>query len=506
MLVPVIYLVIRAGEAGRDVWPLLNRPRTVDLFWNTFRLAAGVAVASIVIAVPYAWLVVASDLRWKRFWATLAPLPLVIPSYAGTIAMIGALGPRGLVQQWLEPLGVETLPSIYGYWGALATLTLFTYPYIFLSVYAALRRVDPTLEEASRLLQGGRWQEFRHVLLPQVRPAILAGSLLSVLYTVSDFGVVTLMRYDTFTRAIYTQYRSAFDRTLAAALSVILILFAVSLLTAEGAVRGRGAYHRLGTGAPRPRRPIPLGRWQFAGHAFCGLVVFASLGIPILTMLYWLATGSSAGHQLSDLPAAAGNSLLLAGLSALAIILCAFPAAMLAARYSNHRLSRALERLSYLGYALPGIVVALAFVFVGARYVPSLYQTLPMLIIAMTVKYCSQGVGMLRVAVQQVNVRYEESSRVLGAGHFATIRAITLPLISRGAGAALILSFLTVMKELPITLLLSPTGFETLATEIWSSTDVGSFGRAAAPSLLLIAISIVPTLLLTNRSGEEQAR
>lgn len=499
MLAPIVYLAIRATEAGTATWDLLYRQRTAELLGNTLRLAAGVTLASILIALPLAWFINCTDLRWRRFWGVLAPLPLVIPSYAGTIAVIGALGPRGLFQEWLEPLGVQKLPSIYGYWGAWVTLTLFTYPYIYLSVSAAFRRIDPAFEEASRTLRRGSVSTFLRVTLPQLRPSIVSGGLLSILYVISDFGVVTLMRYDTFTRAIYTQYRAAFDRTLAAALSVVLIALAVSLLAGEGALRGKSKYHRVGTGAATNRPLVSLGRWNIPAMGFCALVILAALGVPIVTMTYWLLTGASSGHQLSDLPRAALHSVLLAVLSSFAVLVCAFPVAMLAARHSTDRISRVLERVSYLGYALPGIVVALAFVFVGARYLTALYQTLPLLIIAMSVKYLSQGVGALRATILQVSPRLEESARVLGRSPLSTIRAVTLPLITPGVGAAFYLTFLAVMKELPITLLLSPTGFDTLAVEIWSATDAGSYGRAAAPTLLIIVISAVPTVLFSRR-------
>ena len=273
MLTPIVYLVIRASEAGSEIWPLVFRNRTAVIFWNTLKLAAGVSAATILIAVPYAWLTTRTDLPLRRMWDTIAPMPLVIPSYAGTLAIIGAVGPRGLVQGWLEPLGIDRLPSIYGYWGAWATLSLFTYPYVYLSVRAALRGLDPSLEEASRSLQSSSLRTFFQCTLPQLRPAIVSGALLSALYTVSDFGVVTLMRYDAFTRTIYTQYRSAFDRTLAAALGILLVLFALSLVMGEGALRNRGAYHRLGAGirpgtSHHPARQVALARqWLLRPHS-----------------------------------------------------------------------------------------------------------------------------------------------------------------------------------------------------------------------------------------------
>lgn len=505
MVVPIVYLVIRASEAGDDIWPLIFRERTATIFLNTVKLSAGVAIADVIIAVPLAWLTTRTDLPMRRFWATVAGLPLVIPSYAGSLAIIGALGPRGLLQEWLEPLGVERLPSIYGYFGAWGTLTLFTYPYVYTATRAALLGVDPSLDEASRCLGHGPWRTFFASTLPQLRPAIGAGALLAALYAASDFGVVTLMRYDAFTRAIYTQYQAAFDRTLAAALGIMLVIFAITLLMAETKLRGRAAYHRLGSGAARLARPVPLGKWRIPAVIYCATVALLALGVPISTLTYWVITGSSAGEDIHALPGAMFNSVLLGALAAAAVTVAALPVALLAVRYPS-RLSTFIERQTYLGHALPGIVIALAFVFLGARYLTPIYQTLLLLVIAMVVRFIPQAVGAVRSSLLQISPRLEEASRTLGRGSFMTTMRITLPLAWPGMSAGAALVFLTVMKELPITLLLSPTGFDTLATEVWASTGSGAYGRAAAPAMLLIVVSAIPTILLSVRQPRRVRR
>jgi iron(III) transport system permease protein len=501
LAVPLAYLVYRTSQAETGAWDLIFRARTAELLRNTALLAATVAVGTTLVAVPLAWLTARTDLPLRRIWSVAAALPLVVPSYVGALAVVSALGPRGLVQGWLEPFGVERLPSIYGFWGAALTLIAFTYPYVYLSVRAGLRGLDPALEEATRCLGHGPWRTFFGTTLPQLRPAIGAGALLASLYAVSDFGVVTLLRYDAFTRAIYVQYKSSFDRSQAAALALVLVGFAALLLAGEAWLRGRGrpAYHRLGAGAARRARPVPLGRWRWPALLYCGAVVGLGVGLTLGVLLYWFVTGLSRGEDFASLPTDAVHSLAVGGWGAVATTLAALPVAILAVRYGG-RLGGLVERTSYLGYALPGIVIALAFVFIGARYLPALYQTLPLLVVAYVVRFLPQAVGATRTSLLQISPRLEEAARNLGRSPLGTFAGVTAPLARPGILAGATLVFLTVMKELPLTLLLRPTGYDTLATSVWTATGSGSYAKAAAPALLLIALSALPTLYLVLKA------
>jgi iron(III) transport system permease protein len=500
VLIPPAYLLMRALQAGDGLWPLVFRERTVVVIGNTILLAVSVGIGGIVLAVPLAWLTTRTDLPLRRVWQVLAPLPLVIPSYAGALAVIGMLGPRGLLQGWLEPLGVDRLPDLYGFPFAAITLILFTYPYIYLPARAALLGLDASQEEAALSLGRGRLRALFGVTLPQLRPAVGAGTLLAVLYAMSDFGVVTLMRYDVLTRVIYTQYRSAFDRTLASALAVILIGLALVILFGEFRMRRRAAFYRVGTGAARQPRPVPLGRWRWPAFAFCILVAVAALGVPILTLVWWMISGTSALSNLENLPGAIGGSLTLALLAAVATTLAALPISILGVRRGG-RVADLFDRLSYVGWAVPGIALALAFVFIGARYLPGLYQTMPLLIVAMAIRHLAQSVGASRAALLQVSPRLEDAARTLGRHPLGALRAVTLPLAWPGIATGALLVAITVLKELPMTLLLAPTGFGTIATEIWTATGAGQYGRAATAAVVLIMLTVIPTLLLNGRTG-----
>jgi iron(III) transport system permease protein len=334
------------------------------------------------------------------------------------------------------------------------------------------------------------------VTLPSVRPAISLGSLLVALYTLSDFGVVSLMRYDALTRAIYLQYRSLFDRTPAAVLALVLVGLTAVALAIESRVRSRGPLHRASPGAARRAKPVPLGRWRVPALAWCSLVVGAFLGLPAFVLGYWLERAIVNDRAL-ELPwGEALSSLGASSLAAVCAVAAALPVALLALRYPSRR-SRLLERLSFAGNALPGIVIALSLVFFAARYAAPVYQTLALLVFAYVVRFFPQALSGVESALLQVNPRVEEAARGLGRGPLATLVTVTAPLARSGmlAGGALV--FLSAMKELPATLLLRPIGFETLSTEIWKLTQVGAYSRAAVPAMMLIAVS-APVLYLAS--------
>jgi iron(III) transport system permease protein len=498
LLLPTIYLLVRALGAGAEAWQLLFRWRTAETLVRTLWLAGAVTVCSALIAVPLAWLTVRTDLPGRRVWATLGPLPLVIPSYVGAYVIASAFGPRGLLQGLLERwFGVERLPSLYGFGGALFTLTILSYPYLLLSVRAALLRLDPALEEASRSLGDSSWRTFWRVTLPLLRPALGTGGLLVALYSLRDFGAVALMRYDTFTRVIFVQYGS-FDRSQAALLALVLITMTMIFVTLEARIAQRARYVQGATGALRPPTIIQLGGWRWPALCFCAAVVGISLVLPAGLLTYWLIRGLQAGETVAALGEATWNSILASGLAALTIVAAALPVAWLVVRRPG-RLTHGLERLTYAAYALPSIVVALALVFFGANQAPWLYQTLPLLILAYGILFLPQAVGTVRSSLLQIPPSLEEAGRSLGRGAVRVFATITLPLLRPGllAGAAMV--FLTAMKELPATLLLAPIGFKTLAVAVWSAVSEAFFAAAAAPALLIVLMSSVPMTLLMLR-------
>jgi iron(III) transport system permease protein len=488
MLVPVAYLVAVAAQLPASrIFAIARDPATLALARRSVGLALTVTVASIAIAVPIAWLTERTDLPARRVLGVAAALPLVIPTYVGAFALVSALGPGGLVAE----LTGWTPPSPYGFRGAAVALTLFSYPYILLTVRGALRGLDPALEEASRTLGRGSGATFLRVVLPQLRPSIAAGGLLVSLYVLSDFGAVAMLRTQTFTRAIFLQYRTAFDRAPAAVLGIVLVLLTVLVLALESRV-GRADRTRLARRGPTRDAPrVTLGRWRWPALLLVGSVLVAALVLPLAIVTWWLVRGLAAGQQLDTALAPMLRTLAVAALGAAAATLAALPIAVWSSR-DGSVVSRLTERVSHVGYALPGIVVAFALVYFGIRAVPALYQTVWMLVIAYVVLFLPQAVGAQRASLLQVDLDVDAAARTLGASPVEVVRRVLLPLGRSGALAGATLVFLTIVKELPATLLLAPTGFSTLATRVWSATDEAFYTRAALPAMLLVVVGSLP--------------
>lgn len=500
-LLPLIYLLVRASDADERALDLLTRPRTLELLFSSVALSAGVGLGASLLGVPLAWLTTRTDLPGRRLWTVLTVAPLAVPSYVLAFALIAGLGPRGALSGTLASMGLP-LPSIYGLPGALLVLTLATYPYVLLATRATLMRADPTLEEAARSLGDGFVTAFRRVTLPLLAPAVGTGALLAALYAISDFGAVSILRFDSFARAIHVQYRSSFDRSGAAALALLLVAAALALVWAEGRVRRRASL-QVPHGSRRVARVIPLGRWRWAALAFCAAITCLALVLPAGTIGYWLVRGLEQGEPLRLLADPVYDSLVAGGAAAALALVMALPVAFLMVRYPGPLASIA-EHVLYGAYAVPGIALALALVFFSLNVVPFLYQTLALLVLAYAVRFLPQATGTTRGALMLIGPRVPEAARALGRTPFEVLRTITLPLLRPGllAGAALV--FLSTIKELPLTLLVAPTGFRTLASQVWGAANEGFFAVAAAPAAVLMIISLASVALLL-RDGERVA-
>ncbi|MBC7270835.1 MAG: iron ABC transporter permease, partial [Streptomyces sp.] len=439
-LIPLAYLLVRTAQGGLGAWlETVATERTARLATTSLLLAAVVTAACLVIGVASAWLVTRSNTPGRRAFAVLLALPLAVPSYVAAFTWVS------VADLWTADPGTR----FEGFVAAAVVLTLYTYPYVYLPVAAALVRADPAQEEVARSLGRGPLHTVLTVTLPQVRPAIAGGGLLAALYVLADFGAVSILRLDTFTRAVFTAFSAGFNRQGALTLATLLVLVTTVILLLEGRTRRAGARFS-GTHVTRPARAADLGVWRWAGAAGLGAVLLAALGVPALSLARWMLRGTSAADATGRLWDAAVGSLTASLLGALLTILLALPLGILAARHPG-RLSRALERTAYLAHSLPGVVVGLSLVFFGVTVALPFYQTTWLLALAYATLFLPLGVGAVASAASQAPRSLEEAAAALGRSPAQVFRRVTLPLTLPGIGAGAALVFLTAMKELPAT-------------------------------------------------------
>ena len=499
-LLPLVYLVVRALEVDpATLVELVLRPRTLELMRNTASLAALVLVIGTAIAVPLAWLVVRTDIRGRRIITWLAVTPLAVPGYVMAYSLLGLGGYQGVLAQLFDVV----VPRPSGLGGAVAALTLYTYPYIFLNVRSALLGLDTGLEESGRSLGLNQFQVIWRVVLPQLRPALLAGWLVVALYVLGDFGAVALMRFETFSFAIYTQYTAAFDRSYAALLALMLLAFTTVLVVLEVRLLGQRRYSRLGSGVARGGTRERLGPYAPLAYLFVVLALGTAVGLPVLTLLGWLALVPPGLEQLRAVIGTFVGTATLALPASIVTALLAVPVVIVGAR-SRWFGGRLLERLVYLGYAVPPIALALAFVMFTIRFTPAWYQSFGVLIVAYIVSYLALALGPTRSGLLQVSPRLEETARSLGRGRSRAFISTVLPLISRNLLAAAALVLMAVMKELPMTYLLAPTGFRSLAVRVFGLTNEGLMATAAPYAAAIVLFSSMFVGLLLAYEGRRR--
>jgi iron(III) transport system permease protein len=481
VLLPLAFVVVQAQQSGwGEVRRLLFRHEVGVLLWNTVRLGVVCTFACAVLGVAAAWCVQRTDVPLRRLWAVVLVLPLGIPDF------VVGFG-------W-----VSLYHGLHGYWAAVLVMTLSLYPLVYLPAATALASVDAALEEAARSLGLGRWRTFWRVTLRQIRPAVLGGCLLVLLALLAEYGAFEITQYRTFTVQIFTEFQLGFDAAGACVLSLVLVLLSVAALAGELLLSGRGRGWRAGSGVARAAPRAELGRLTAPTLLALAALCAAALGVPLYALVYWMARGSSTTLPSASILGALGHTALFSAAAAALATALAIPLTTLSIRHRN-RLTLLVERVAYLPMALPGLVVALGLVSFSVRYALAFYQSALELIVAYAILFLPLAVVAVRAAMVQAPVRLEEVGRSLGSGPLRTWSRVTLPLIAPGLRAAFALVFISSATELTATLLLHPTGVNTLATQFWTYTSNFSYGAAAPYAAVMVAISAVPAYLLSRR-------
>jgi iron(III) transport system permease protein len=481
LVAPLAFLLIEAHGSGTStILNLIFRSLTASLLWNTVRLTVVVTVLCAVIGTTAAWFVERTDLPGRRVWAVLVVVPLAIPDFVVSFGWAS-------LSTWVE-----------GFRGAVLVMTLAVYPLVYLPVAASFRNADPGQEEVARSLGAGRLATFWRITLGQARLAILGGCLLVALVLLAEYGAFEILGYQTFTTEIFTEFNVSFNVPTASALSLVLVLLSLLVLCGEGLARGRGRVGRSGPLAQRLAPAQQLGRSKPAVLAGFALLVALALGVPVGASVYWILEAGHAyltGVSLAD---AAWHTALYSGVAAALATLMALPVALLSVRY-RARGYQLLERSTYLVLAMPGLVIALAFSYFTERYADGLlYQSAPLLVLAYAILFFPLALVCVRASVAQAPVALEEVARSLGQRRLAVLWRVTLPLVGPGLAAAFCLVFLSAVTELTATLILIPTGTQTLATQFWAYQQNLAYGQAAPFALTIIVIAALPSYVLAR--------
>lgn len=475
--IPLVYLFVRSAESGlASVIETLSRGRVLEYAVNSLGLAAATTATALVLGTAVAIVLTRVRVPFARAWLLISALPLAVPSYlAGYGWLVVIPGLNGFVPSWL-------------------LLTAVTVPYVTLPVAAALRGASGDLEGVARTLGRGPLRAFFVATWPSVRPAAIAGSLLVALYALSDFGLVAILRFPTLTWGINAAYSASFDRAQAATLALLLVVLALVVVAGE-----RAARRQLPRSAARAVAPRSVGRRMlFSLLPVVAVAPLIGVAVPLLGLLSRLVEAVTLREiDVPRLLGAVGSTVGVAVAAALLAVVLALPIAALASRHRG-RLVAGIESVGYLGHALPGIVVGLSLVFFSLAVVPALYQSIVVLVFAYAVLFMPKAIGTMRAGLGDVPPRLVAVARTLGMSPFEAWWRVTVPLALPSVGIGALLVAIATMKELPATLLLRPTGVQTLATELWNRTVVFEFGAAAPYAALLVLVAAVPAMILSG--------
>jgi len=492
-IIPLLFVINASTGLSAEDWTRLWNNRLPELFSNTIILSLMVALLSFVLGVSSAWFIARKDFAGKKIAVWLMLLPLTIPTYVFAHIYTNLTEQDGWIGiAWMAIFGDNiAIPDLYNIFGATFILSLAGFSYVFLLVRSALSRSTKNLEEAARLQGASTTTIFWRINLPLLRPAIAAGLAVIVLHTLSDFGAVSMLRVQTFTLSIYNQMSGRLDYQSAAALSLVLIALSLTFLVLERFFRNRQRFY---SGAQsRQLEPVKAQPFeQLLIWSWLGLIAFFSFILPLIWLISWSWEAWQQDLISEEFWGYAMNTGVVSFIAATIALIVAFPVAFYHTRH-NTLLSQSYLHLSSVGFALPGPVIALGVLSFVLAQLPILYGTLAALVFAMVVRFLPLAIQAQEAALQQLTPSIEQAGRVFGAGPLENLQRVILPIIRSGMASAWVLVFIDTLKELPATLILRPTGFDTLPVRIWIEASEEML-ELAAPAALLLVIGTLPAI------------
>ena len=482
-------------------------PQTIK---NTLFLVVGVGVVTTTLGVSLAWLTAVCDFPLRKFFVWALILPMAIPGYVMAFALVGLFEYTGPVQQFLrETFGSSSaFPDIYSYGGVVMALSLALYPYTYLMVRNAFQTQGLRSLEVGQSLGLSVRESFWRICLPMARPWIVGGTLLVMMETLSDFGTVAIFNYDTLTSAIYKTWFGLYSLPAALQVASVLLIFVVVITLLERRSRASQRFSQTRSVKSVAGRIRLSGVDRWLALLVCVLVFSLAFVMPVMRLLYWAVPNMNADITSQFLGYVAGST----SLSLIAMLMIAGLALLMAftARTYNSPFAKIVVRISTMGYALPGTVLAVGlFVPVAAidnalgamgLSTPLLQGTMVVMLLAYSVRFMAVAFTPLESNLLRITPSIDAASRSLGVSGIKMLAKVHLPMVKGGLLTAMVLVFVDVMKELPITLMTRPFGFNTLAVRIFELSSEGLWERAALPALAIVLVGLIPAFILIRKS------
>ncbi len=518
VLTPITVLALAWLDPAWEIWQHLQETLLARLLINTATLVVGVTGGTLLLGVSLAWLTGACEFPGRRHlsWALL--LPLAMPTYVLTFVFLGLFDYTGPVQTQLRSWfgrGIW-MPEMRSAGGVVLVMSLALYPYVYLLARNAFRTQGKRALEAAESLGCSPLEGFFRVVLPMARPWIAGGATLVLMEALADFGAVSIFNYDTFTTAIYKAWFGFFSLPAAAQLSSLLVALVFVLIVVEQRLRKRMRYAQSRL-APQAERIVLQGGKRWLACGYCWLILLIAFLLPALQLLRWSLEIFHAEFDSRYL-GLLGHSLLLALISAVLIAAVALLLSYAGRRHPG-RLTQGLIRTSTLGYALPGTVLAVGIFIplawldnqiidfardhLGSEMLPLLQGTIAIMLLAYLIRFMAAGFKAIDSAMHRVTSSIDEASRLMGLRGVKLLARVHLPMLRGGIFTALTLVFVDVMKEMPITLMTRPFGWDTLSVKIFELTSEGEWERAALPALTLLLSGLIPIILLMRQSDKD---
>ena len=520
-LVPLLVLLAQFLFPQPEIWSHLREWVLPRVLGNTLWLLVGVLIGVLLLGVPLAWLTAVCEFPGRRMFRWALLLPLAMPAYVLAFVHVGLWDYTGPVQTLLrDGFGAEfALPSIRSRLGVIVVMSCAFYPYVYLLARSAFLSQGRRALEVAASLGLSPWQGFCRVVLPLARPALVAGATLALMETLADFGTVSVFNYDTFTTAIYQSWFALYSLPAAAQLASLLTLTVLLLLVLERQLRAERRYGNSTRASASLARFRLRGGKAFAASAFCALVLLLAFLLPLAQLLYWLAQRYADDIDLRLL-GFAGRSLLLSILAAVLVTAVALLLAYLQ-RLQRDRLMHGIARVATLGYAIPGTVLAVGF-FIPLAWLDAQLVTLAQsfqleistllrggllaMLLAYLVRFLAVAHEPLDSGLSRISSHQDDAARSLGLTAWPLLRRVHLPQLKPALLTALLMVFVDVMKEMPITLMTRPFGWDTLAVRVYEMTSEGQWDRAALPALAIVLTGLLPVWLLVRQSERQSER